>query len=292
MHGVHLLLTHYPGLDSYQAMQVVETLRNLANSGKTIIAVIHQPSQSAFAMFDDLLLISEGKQMYFGEVTKVRSYLATLGYTAASETGTAEHVLDCISRVNAAGGEAEQASMDRINELADKAAAKPVALPAIKEGQRAKKYASVAKGGPRANIFRQFKLLLRRSMNESFRGKAAIVIKVVQQVSLGLIYGGIYSLGNNQASIQDRIGLLSLIAIGTTNMGMAGTIRAFPKEKAIVTNEMTNKLYQTLPYFLAKVSTSIKYHLWNRRHYLPIFSIFAHPGHCRNPNDWSFHHHF
>jgi ATP-binding cassette subfamily G (WHITE) protein 1 len=80
------------GFDSYQAMQVVETLRKLADDGKTVIAVIHQPSQQAFAQFDDLLLVSEGRQMYFGPVSKVRSYLDGLGYRASSEDRTAEHM--------------------------------------------------------------------------------------------------------------------------------------------------------------------------------------------------------
>lgn len=250
------------GLDSYQAMQVVETLRKLADDGKTVIAVIHQPSQQAFAQFDDLLLVSEGRQMYFGPVSKVRSYLDGLGYRASSETGTAEHILDIISKVNSADKDAEQASLDRIDHLADHAArdetiqlpTKAAAAAALKHTKR---FASVAQGGPRASIFRQFKLLLRRSLSEAVRGKAALVIKVVQQVSLGLIYGGIYKLGNNQASIQDRIGLLSLIAIGSTNMGMAGTIRSFPKEKNIITGEIGSKLYKTLPYFLAKAIAEI-----------------------------------
>ena len=56
-----------------------------------------------------------------------------------------------------------------------------------------------------------------------------------------------------QASIQDRFGLLSLIAIGTANMAVAGTIRSFPKEKAIVSNEMASKLYRTLPYVYVDV---------------------------------------
>ena len=37
-------------------------------------------------------------------------------------------------------------------------------------------------------------------VQELLRGKAAIAIKVVQQISMGLIYGGIYSLGNDQSS--------------------------------------------------------------------------------------------
>jgi len=38
----------------------------------------------------------------------------------------------------------------------------------------------------------------------------------------------------------DRFGLLSLIIIGATNMAMAGTVRSFPKEKAIVTGEIVS----------------------------------------------------
>mmetsp|Transcript_19787 Transcript_19787/g.32819 ORF Transcript_19787/g.32819 Transcript_19787/m.32819 type:complete len:673 (+) Transcript_19787:128-2146(+) len=246
------------GLDSFQAQQVVDTLRELADSGKTVIAVIHQPSQGCFAQFDDLLLISGGKQMYFGEVKEVRSYLTGLGYPAAKETGTAEHVLDCISKINTGGHDtkAEEASVERMHDLATRAAENPK-IESMPDHAACKRFASVARGGPKANILRQFKLLLSRSLRETMRGKAAIIIKVVQQLSLGLIYGGIYKLGNNQASIQDRIGLLSLIAIGATNMGMAGTIRAFPKEKSIITGEIGSKLYKTLPYFLAKAIAEI-----------------------------------
>lgn len=40
-------------------------------------------------------------------------------------------------------------------------------------------------------------------------------------------------------------------------MAVAGTIRAFPKEKAIVSGEMDRKLYRTLPYFLAKAISEL-----------------------------------
>jgi ABC-type multidrug transport system ATPase subunit len=44
------------GLDSTAAFMLVQTLRDLADAGKTVIAVIHQPSQHVFAKFDDLIL--------------------------------------------------------------------------------------------------------------------------------------------------------------------------------------------------------------------------------------------
>lgn len=259
------------GLDSYQATQVVETLRKLADSGKTVISVIHQPSQHVFGLFDDLVLISEGKMMYSGEVSTVRSYMDSLGYGCERETGTAEHVLECVSQVNGGGAE-EKASHERIDRLAKEARvhASELVIAASQEGDgekaisaekkkkkpKRKKYFAVMHHGG-ANIFKQFRLLLTRSLEEVVRGKGAIIIKTVQQVTLGLIYGGIYQLGMNQASIQDRYGLLSLIVIGATNMATAGTIRSFPKEKAIVSNEIASNMYGTLPYFVAKAISEI-----------------------------------
>lgn len=266
----HLYLAH-SGLDSYQATQVIETLRKLADQGKTIVSVIHQPSQHTFQLFDDLLLVSEGKLMYFGEVSKVRGHMEGLGFGCENEVGTAEHVLDCVSRVVGADADAEKASVERIEAIA-KAARKQVdALELVTTDEQNEEYNDTAKKAPKkmkhivdkshmhpgVNIFRQFRRLLGRAMQETFRGKAAIIIKIVQQVTLGIIYGGIYTLGDNQASIMDRFGLLSLIVIGATNMAMAGTIRSFPKEKAIVSNELASSMYRTGPYFIAKALSEI-----------------------------------
>ncbi len=200
------------GLDSYQAAQVTEFLRKLADSGKTVIAVIHQPSQHVFSMFDDLLLISEGHLMYYGEVSKVRSHLQNLGYPCSKDTGTAEYVLDCISRTNG-GPEEQEKSSNRINHIASVAARQSAEItfqsnltPSSKSSHGHKLKLVSEKKGPAAGIVRQFKLLFTRALKEVSRGKAAIIIKVVQQVTLGLIYGGIYKVGNSQVrSIQNNI---------------------------------------------------------------------------------------
>jgi len=245
------------GLDSYQAKQVVATLRKMADeSHKTIIAVIHQPSQQAFAQFDDVLVLSEGgKQIYFGPTKDVRKYLQQQSLSSSvdyKETGTAEYILDCVSKVNANGGLEEIESIQRIHELALKAKAQKIALKSSSDNG-ARKKRTRRRNKKKANWFRQFTLLFQRALRETLRGKTAILIKVAQQIVLGVIYGGIYKLDtNNQSSIQDRIGLLSLIAIGSMNMGMAGTIRSFPKEKSIVARETSSALYDTGPYFIAK----------------------------------------
>lgn len=55
------------GLDSASAFFVVQTLKNVARRGRTVISSIHQPSSEVFALFDDLLLLSNGETIYFGE---------------------------------------------------------------------------------------------------------------------------------------------------------------------------------------------------------------------------------
>ena len=48
------------GLDSFMALSVVDSMKILANEGKTIICTIHQPSSEIFDKFDSLCLLAEG----------------------------------------------------------------------------------------------------------------------------------------------------------------------------------------------------------------------------------------
>ena len=247
------------GLDSTASAKLVQTLRHLADEGKTVIAVIHQPSQHVFSKFDDLLLVSEGKQMYYGKVQDVRSYMERMGYPAEPEIGTAEHVLDCISRQPLEGETTEEASA-RMDKFAKAALEQTIDLgPNADNDKSSGRLVSAMskKTRPKSGLLTQFALLFKRSFREVTRGKTAIFVKLFQQITVAIIYGGIYGIGNNQASIQDRFGLISLIAIGASNMAVAGAIRAFPKEKAIVSTELASRMYNTLPYFIGKALSEL-----------------------------------
>ncbi|CAM9951994.1 unnamed protein product, partial [Laminaria digitata] len=41
-------------------VQVMTTVRDLCNEGHTVLVAIHQPRSSIYALFDDLLLLSDG----------------------------------------------------------------------------------------------------------------------------------------------------------------------------------------------------------------------------------------
>ena len=64
------------GLDSYMAMSIVESMRNLADQGKTIICTIHQPSSEIFEKFDRLVLMAEGRLAYIGDLDGAKDFFA------------------------------------------------------------------------------------------------------------------------------------------------------------------------------------------------------------------------
>lgn len=53
-------------LCSAAAYFVIQRLKDLAKDGHTIIAVVHQPSSEVFQLFQDILLLSSGRTVYFG----------------------------------------------------------------------------------------------------------------------------------------------------------------------------------------------------------------------------------
>jgi ABC-type multidrug transport system ATPase subunit len=68
------------GLDSYLASTVVEGMKTLALSGRTLLCAIHQPSAAVFHRFDKLLLLSQGHAIYFGQTSYCRAHFEALGY--------------------------------------------------------------------------------------------------------------------------------------------------------------------------------------------------------------------
>ena len=64
------------GLDSYMAMTLVESMRELADMGKTIICTIHQPSSETFENFDELCLLAEGRLAYLGPLKEAPTFFA------------------------------------------------------------------------------------------------------------------------------------------------------------------------------------------------------------------------
>eukprot|EP00752_Nemacystus_decipiens_P005654 g5117.t1 len=85
------------GLDSHQALQMMATIRDLCSEGHTVVVAIHQPRSSIYAMFDDVLLLSDGRVMYHGATDEALPRLASLGHRCPKNFNPADFMVDLIS---------------------------------------------------------------------------------------------------------------------------------------------------------------------------------------------------
>ena len=87
------------GLDSFTATSVIETLRELANSGRTVISTIHQPNSDIYELFDRLMLLAQGKIIYFNQASLAVDYFGTLGpqYRCPELSNPADHFMTIMS---------------------------------------------------------------------------------------------------------------------------------------------------------------------------------------------------
>ncbi|KAJ3387184.1 hypothetical protein HDU92_002060 [Lobulomyces angularis] len=82
------------GLDSFTSLALIQTLVALAKKGKTICISIHQPSSTIFELFDEILLLSKGEQIFFGTPDQSVKHFTNLNISFPSEANPADWLLD------------------------------------------------------------------------------------------------------------------------------------------------------------------------------------------------------
>ncbi|XP_004346076.1 ABC transporter CER5 [Capsaspora owczarzaki ATCC 30864] len=86
------------GLDATSAWEVVKCLKAIANAGRTVVAVIHQPRFEVFALFDDLLMLSKGGfTAYNGPTSEIAGYFGSIGFPVPATGNPADFYLDVLA---------------------------------------------------------------------------------------------------------------------------------------------------------------------------------------------------
>uniref|UniRef100_A0A7N0V9B0 ABC transporter domain-containing protein n=1 Tax=Kalanchoe fedtschenkoi TaxID=63787 RepID=A0A7N0V9B0_KALFE len=251
------------GLDAFQAEKVMETLRQLAQDGHTVICSIHQPRSSVYIKFDDIVLLTNGALVYAGPARDAPlAYFSKFGYICPDHVNPAEFLADLIS-VDYSSAESVYASQKRIDALVESFSqqistllyATPLTGPNFSNVRKSsKKMVGKRKGG----WWRQFCLLLRRAWMQALRDGPTNKVRARMSVASAIIFGSVFwKMGRSQTSIQDRMGLLQVAAINTAMAALTKTVGVFPKERAIVDRERAKGSYALGPYLLSKLIAEI-----------------------------------
>ena len=78
------------GLDASTALEYVQSIRSLTNMAHVSTAVaLYQAGETLYECFDKVLLIDEGKCLYFGPAEQAKEYFQNLGFNCPSRWTTA-----------------------------------------------------------------------------------------------------------------------------------------------------------------------------------------------------------
>ncbi|XP_057486522.1 ABC transporter G family member 7-like isoform X1 [Actinidia eriantha] len=252
------------GLDAFQAEKVMETLRQLAQDGHTVICSIHQPRGSVYAKFDDIVLLTEGALVYAGPARdEPLAYFSKFGYRCPDHVNPAEFLADLIS-VDYSSAEIIYSSRKRINGLVESFSqqtssilyATPLMIreSSKNSGNITKRMIAKKKSG----WWRQFWMLLKRAWMQATRDGPTNQVRARMSIASAIIFGSVFwRMGRSQTSIQDRNGLLQVAAINTAMAALTKTGGVFPKERAIVDRERAKGSYALGPYLLSKLLAEI-----------------------------------
>ncbi|KAL3455569.1 P-loop containing nucleoside triphosphate hydrolase protein [Aspergillus heterothallicus] len=245
------------GLDSTASYEVVSYARQLARANNLlIIASIHQPSSTTFALFDKLLLLSAGRSCYFGPVEGVERYFAATGYPIPVNTNPAEYLLDIVS---SDFGDSKDAARDRVKKIhaswAASDEAKMLTRQVSDHARPMEKDAHLSSEDlPRPSVIRIISVLLHRSFIKSYRDVVAYGIRIVMYLGLAIMMGTVWlRLHTSQEYIQPFINAIFSIFFGSAFMSFTAVayVPAFLEDRATFVKERANGLYGATPFMVS-----------------------------------------
>mmetsp|Transcript_8123 Transcript_8123/g.11706 ORF Transcript_8123/g.11706 Transcript_8123/m.11706 type:complete len:636 (+) Transcript_8123:143-2050(+) len=235
------------GLDSFNAVQLCQVLKKVANAGSSVLFTIHQPSSEIFNSFDHLILLNKGRVMYQGSVADVPTFFGDCGYQLPPNFNPADWIMQVA--LTSTPDDLEAAGFFRKDHRA-------IEDPIVDE--------SPSKDRPGSDtghvgFATQTKLLYEREVKNFFRAKQAIVARTMMSTLISSLLGCIFL---NVAetdftyfiNIQSTFGALLMALLANVFSTALPSLIAFPEERPVFLREYSTNHYSVTAYFSSRLS--------------------------------------
>ncbi|KAL5519548.1 SNQ2_1 [Sanghuangporus vaninii] len=87
------------GLDASTALDFVKSLRIMTDVlGQTVFVSLYQAGEGIYDLFDKVMVLDEGRQVFYGPPTEARAYFENLGYNKLPRQSTADYLTGCTDK--------------------------------------------------------------------------------------------------------------------------------------------------------------------------------------------------
>ncbi|KAG0003577.1 hypothetical protein BGZ65_001560 [Modicella reniformis] len=257
------------GLSSTDALNVTNAIKELARKGRTVILTVHQPRSDIYELFDDLLLLSQGKVVYFGKAQTAAAYFESLGHECPVGWNVADYFLDLITLHQEGNTDREEAYSreDFAKKYSDYLASNPNAHLT----QLLKEHQNTSEKTERDALLNQFRkeystqyatttltqtfLLTQRSMTNLARHPTIFQASAFIHVVFALVVGSLFS-GLKERPEMGAVSFnISIALFFITSFLATMTFSAMPQfiiERSLFLRERAAGMYRTSSYFMAK----------------------------------------
>lgn len=255
------------GLDSFNALKLVETLKELADH-KTILMTVHQPSFVMSKLFNEIMIMAQGNCVFQGNIEGCIRFFTASGFSIPENTNPCDYFMDTIA-LNTTDDESISESLHRIDKIKyewsknknyykedDKRDYGEFEFLSGNEelslSEKISKYALIP----------TFMILFRRNLMEFARDTRFLKIQLFQKITFLLLLGLVFlQLGYSMESVQSRTGVIFFLLINGL-FGTAGPIlNVFPLEKRIISRERKTGFYDGCTAYMSKFLSTIIFEL-------------------------------
>lgn len=227
------------GLDASIALGVMHVLRDIAATGRTVIATIHQPRSDIWKLTDNVTLLAKGGTIaYTGKRSDAVQYFASINHAMPSEFfNPADHLLDLVSidpRVSY-----HHQSLTRVNGLTSQWRIQSVGQENGDEQDKNGADSAIIKHGEGTTPMKiALPVVLERHWKNLWRRKDVFFNRLAQTPLLGALFILFFQrLTYGPAGAQDRIGVTIESTSAIAFVGLLNAMSIFPADRNLYLHE-------------------------------------------------------
>ncbi|KYQ53870.1 ATP-binding cassette sub-family G member 4 [Trachymyrmex zeteki] len=250
------------GLDSAASYQLVNTLHNMSRANCTVICAIHQPSSQIISLFDDIMVLSQGRSMYCGPKSEILKTYSIAGFTCPSFYNIAEFVLEVITKqrdgdmenlYKICRDECEKFKLHRHNKNELNSSIDPKQKCETNDTSTLINNVIQEK-----STWQQQKILFLRALIYIKRDTVMTKVRLATHIGVALILGTVfYNFGNDAEKVNSNVACLFFFLLFLFFVNAERTVQTFPIEAAVFLKEHLNNWYSLRSYYSVKIITDL-----------------------------------
>ncbi|XP_015122196.1 ATP-binding cassette sub-family G member 4 [Diachasma alloeum] len=246
------------GLDSAASLQVIILLKNIAQSGCTVICSVHQPSSQMMTHFDEMLVLAEGRDLYCGPASKIVETFGEAGFSCPPFYNISEFVIEVITGQH--GGD-----LDNLRNYSEKfQVVSNKSFVPVFNGQEDAGRRVITKNTGRClkqkcdKWFNEFRMLIWRSTKCILRDNTLTKLRLTAHILVGIFMGLVfYKFGGDASKVPSNIACLFFFLLFLFFSNAMPSVQMFPIEAEVFAREHMNNWYGLGTYHVTKVLTDL-----------------------------------